>query len=309
MTLLHLELERRDLALRLLNLLADSAPTEDHRPRQLVWLSRYEFFDDPSALALLHLLQWLGAVHLDEQLLTAEVVSPQAGYLLRLLHELLLLKQPLVADWQREGLTPPKVADRTLLDHLSRSGWGQAAMLPHIFSSGVDLLAALEQRRLELDEQAHPLRVLSAAVGLIVRRDRSGARSYLLVYDEQADAWQLPGGRFEQSDGSLRQTLLRELAEELHCLPLAEPSDLHLDELGCPFAETRLSPTYGLLTRTLFQPFLVQFAAGKLPSLHDGLRWFSESEVLAGWSADRQLISAPALRHLRESGDLGSLLA
>lgn len=256
--------ERRVHLAALLTHLADAAPAEDGRPGRAVPLQGD--LASAYAAALLDLLTFLGAVQWEPGRRAVRVTTVQGRYLLGLLADLLTSGESLVADWARAGVTPP-------------------GELNHPFGAGVDLLAALERRRLELAPEALPLREGLAAVGLIVRRQPSGEQAYLCFYDVPARAWQLPGGRFEQADRTLRRTLLRELSEELDCGPLVEPGDVRIEELGPPFDKTRLSPTYGLLTRTIFQVYRVHFVRA-LPPLHDGLRWVTEAEALAGQTAD-----------------------
>lgn len=263
-----------------LNDLIAAAPDEAGDPGRLVALD----LSTPNGaylLGLTQLLAALGALQLDRATLTIRIVSPQAGYLLRLLADLLRSSHPLVTDWTAEGLTTP-------------------GLLQHPFSTAVDLLAALDHRRRELLAEAPPLRTILAAAGLITRQQQDGALSYLLVYDGPAGAWQLPGGRYDHRDGSLRSTLLRELSEELGCGLLREPTDLLLSELTPELELVRDSPTYGLRTSTRFHLFAVELKR-ELPLLPGQLRWVREAEILAGRTADQQPVSvAPLLQLLRQ---------
>ena len=58
-----------------------------------------------------------------------------------------------------------------------------------------------------------------------------------------------------RGDCSTRNTLLRELREEPGLDTLVLLGDVTLAELSAPLAKVRLSPTYGLHRRTLFQTF------------------------------------------------------
>jgi 8-oxo-dGTP pyrophosphatase MutT (NUDIX family) len=285
---LGISLARRALIRTALDTLAQAAPAEDGRSGTLVLLELAGDAEDAYLAALLDFLAYLGVIRLSAARSTAAVTSAQAGYLLRLLRALIDSDAPLIADWSREGVT-------------HSAGQAQDRPAPHAntFFSGVNLLAALELHRLYSTPGAAPLREVSAAAGLVVRRDPLGRRAYLLARDEADGVWQLLGGRFEQRDGELRATLLRELAEELACEPLAEPGDVVLHELGQPFYETRVSPTYGLLTQTRFQLYMVRFT-NRWPPLHSGLRWVCESELLDGRTFDGQRVDVtPLLRLLK----------
>lgn len=271
--------DRLALLRAFLERLAAAAPTETGLPGSTIDIPQQTSFENGYLAALIDLLIRLGALASDPSATHIQSSSIQAGYFFRILRELLESPEPLVIDWSREGVTP-----RTDLHHP--------------FERGVDLLAALEQRRLELFPGAAPIREVQAAVGLIVARDHAGVRRYLFVNDRNAGAWQLPGGRFEQRDGTLLGTLLRELAEELDCGELSA-SDVALAEIGPPFSIARVSPTYGLLTRTTFQVYSVQFMRG-LPEMHAGMRWLGEDEIRAGVTADGQTISAAPLRRIMD---------
>jgi 8-oxo-dGTP pyrophosphatase MutT (NUDIX family) len=272
----------RPVLMRLLDNLIDAIPAEDGRPGEFVALVHRNEFERGYTTALLHLLRTLGVIKTDRELLSAQVVSPQAGHLLLQLRELLCLDRPLVADWNRVGLSPHD-------------------QLRHPFEAGVDLVRALEERRLELRPDSVPLRRTHAAVGLLLRRTPAGEHFLLLEYDHPARQWQLPGGRHERHDLTLRATLRRELSEELGCGALLEPEDVILYDLCHVQAAARRSPTYGLLTATTFRVFAVRFVHG-LPSLHSGLRWASQAEVLAGRTAAGDHVATPLAEILVQLG-------
>lgn len=282
-------LARRALACGLLDRLADAAPDEGGLPGRLVRLEDGARL--PYQLGLLDALAALGAVELLEDDTAARVVSPLAGWALRLLSDLLDTGEPLVADWESPGL--------------ARQAGGQGPL------RAVELLAALDRRRYALLRDALPVREVRAAVGVISRREPGGERSFLLAYDADAGAWQLPGGRRELGERLPRQTLLRELREELGLgLALSEPEDLSLRELPVVLVVDRDSPTYGLRTRARFCPFLVQLHR-ELPALPGRARWVTLAEIEGGRTDDGQPVAAePLLQLLAHRGlALGALLA
>ena len=258
----------------LLGCLGKAAPTEQGDAARLLRLELDEPMAQGYALAWCDMLSLVGALSLSDQSLA--VRTPLAGYFMQELRTLLDTPALLALDWSSEGVgaTPAQFA-------------------------GVDLLAVLERRRVALLPDAEPLRELEAALG-VIERHSGGERQVLLVWDAAASAWQLPGGRYELRDGTLRATLLRELAEELGCAPLTEGDGVQLAELGGPIEITRWSRTSGLLTRTRFQLFRVDLPAD-IPLLPDNARWFGEAELLAGRSADGQPIAAEPLLRLRET--------
>lgn len=277
---------RRGLARALLDRLAAAAPTESGAPGQVVELGGVGRRD--YVLGLLDGLAFLGAVQPTPDGLGAQAVSPQAGWLLRLLSDLIDTGAPLVADWDRAGLTEPDA-------------------MSHPFGRSTDLLAALDARRRELLPAAAPVREGEAAVAVISRGGPDGDAQVLMVYDEDARAWQLPGGRCDLGDATVEATLLRELSEELGLGRLQVPADLSLVSLP-PLLATRPSPSYGLLTQTRLYPFLVDLHRWP-DSGAAAARWLTLDELLAGRTEDGQSISADIVLRLAERGDLGERCA
>lgn len=267
----------RDFACSILDCLAGAAPSEDGRPGHWVYLDELRLgagYDPQYALGLLRLLHALGLLELDRAARSARVSSVNGGYMLLLLSDLLAEDAPIVANWGSDELGPPNARASA-------------------FESAVNLLAALELRRLELLPDAAPVRKVEASYGLIAEL-RGGEHYFLLCFDRAAGAWQVPGGRYEHGDRSLRATLLRELEEELGVGPLHEPDNVRLEPLLQRVAGTRLSPSRGLLTRTVFHFFLVSLSGSLLADRPD-VRWVSERELLAGRTDDGQLVSAEPL--------------
>jgi 8-oxo-dGTP pyrophosphatase MutT (NUDIX family) len=121
--------------------------------------------------------------------------------------------------------------------------------------------------------------------------------------------WQLVGGHYEAHDGSLRAAMLRELAEELESDSVGADPDLQLSELGPPFAIERSSPTYGLLTRTVFQAYMLRWPAASLVT-GERLRWVTAAELERERTTDARPISAAPVRLLaaRERVTIAALI-
>ncbi|MCG8347476.1 MAG: NUDIX hydrolase [Chloroflexales bacterium] len=271
--------KRRAYACILLDKLAASAPTESGLPGRPVYLDDLDQAD--YLLGILDLLTFLGALQHTNDGLGFSVVSPQAGWALRLLNDLLDTGKPLVGDWHSAGLT-------------------ERNTMHHPFRKATDLLAALEARRGDLLPEAAPVREVEAAVGLIARADQDANLHFLLTYDDDARAWQLPGGRRETFDFSLEETLLRELGEELGLKNVRVPGDLTLLPLA-PLVATRDSPSYGVRTKTLFYPFLVELHLD--PPTGRNTCWFSCSELLEGRATDGQTLDSILPLRLLERPD------
>lgn len=278
---------RRALACMLLDRLAAAAPTESGLPARRVYLDDSRPLD--YQLGLLDTLAALGIVTLSDDGRGADVVSPLAGWALRLLCDLLDTNAPLVPDWHSPGIATSTVLGQPL-------------------HKATHLLAILEARRHELLPDSIPVREIEAAIGIITQYNDHGKVTYLLTYDDNAQAWQLPGGRCNHLDSSPHTTLLRELCEELS-LPLHEPEDLILHEIASPFPLIRFSPTYGLYTQTRFHPFIVRLTH-KLPLNPTQANWLILDELRSGYTLDGQRVAAEPLLHLLDQPgfDLEALL-
>jgi 8-oxo-dGTP pyrophosphatase MutT (NUDIX family) len=274
---------------QLLRRLAHAAPTETGLPaRELQYATLYTP-EDGYAAALIDMLCWFGVLRRHEQQPAVSVTSIQAGYVLQMLEALLHIDAPPVIDpmidWTREGIQP--AADDAPL-------------------SAVQLLAYLDAYRRRHVPDAKPLRTVQAAVTLIMARDTAGNRLYLMFWDTAAQSWQLIGGRYEERDHTIRQTMLRELQEELQVDTLADGEDVVLHALGDPFTLERMSPTFGLYTRTIFYPYIAYFPSG-IPELHQQLRWVSESELIRGVTQNGESVTASVFHHLRNTQRLADL--
>ncbi len=162
--------------------------------------------------------------------------SQAAKYMLESLAQYLLEGLPLVADWETRGVQRDKAFDQ-------------------ILESGATLLYLLEQRRLKHTPNARPSRYVKVAQALIIRiHPENGQKEILMQYDDNAQQYQLIGGRWRESDGTnLKLTLIREIEEELAASQLAYPEDYQIQLLaeGVEIGQV-LSPTFGALTNYQF---------------------------------------------------------
>jgi 8-oxo-dGTP pyrophosphatase MutT (NUDIX family) len=274
--------EQQQMLVEIVRWLARTAPTETGIPATRVPRPPLRTARDAYTAAVIDMLCWCGLLQQDEQQHTVQVTSVQAGYMLRMLEALLCLNAPLVADWTSKGMQRA------------------SADAP---ASAVHLLAYLDEYRRRIAPHAEPLRHVRAALALITARSTTAEPLFLMFWDQAAQSWQFIGGRYEEQDESLHQTMLRELQEELLLDTLDDTRDVCLEALGAPFALERMSPTFGLYTRTTFQVYRVQFLTA-LPPLHQRLRWVRESEVLAGVTDDGAAVTGMVFHHLRDTGHL-----
>jgi hypothetical protein len=277
-------LESRRLCLALAHLSA-AAPTETGLPGSRLSLTRLGRRIGSTAYlsALTDLLRTLNLIEMSPDNDTIEIPSVIAGYCLRVLHAL-----------AQDGASPV-----TLLAGSGPNINTQSAN----FSAELQLLAALEHYRLAISHDPQPLREVHAAVGFIGARLGSDLYALLFHWDAAAGMWQLPGGRYEERDGDVRQTLVRELAEELACGSLHDGIDVIIQEVGRPFTNVWLSPTFGMLTRTMFHPYMVYFN-NITPVASPENRWITAPEIEAEQTSDSQKVDAFPVKHVLTSTNL-----
>jgi ADP-ribose pyrophosphatase YjhB (NUDIX family) len=191
---------------------------------------------------------------------TVGLVSPQAGLFLRSIAAHLRTGGSILDDWERPGATdPPYTAERAL--------------------SGPQFLYLAEQQRLRGDPKAPPLR--TAEVVQVVVKARLRGRNqmcYLVIYDEQARQFQLPGGHVRKSDGDPRMAAARELQEELQRF-VFDPARHKLSPLGTVNV-TQLSRTQSVVTDYHITLFQLLADAEQLPTA-PGARWIAEPAALS----------------------------
>lgn len=140
------------------------------------------------------------------------------------------------------------------------------------------------------------------------RAPRVGAVCFLLVRDARilmerdpkksaryGGTWFLPGGRIERSDAHSFATLVREMAEELECLPVVCAPLPLVDASGVP-----------AMRPFLMRPFWVQSWAGEIP---DVCR--DRPEVRYRWVPLEEARKSPvlAVRHMLNALDVAIALS
>ncbi|MFG3348768.1 NUDIX domain-containing protein [Streptomyces sp. NPDC048018] len=188
------------------------------------------------------------------------VVSPQARCFLRSIASYVRSGRSVLDNWERPGTAEPPYTGRQVL-------------------SGPQFLYLAEERRLALDPDAEPLR-RTEVVQVVVKtrlRGRGGRAHYLVLYDDRARQYQLPGGHVRSSDADARAAAFRELEEELpgyHHVPGRDS----LRELGTvPIVQ--LSRTFGAITEYRITFFQLECPVADLP-VGPGGRWVPEADVL-----------------------------
>src|SRR5574341_299293 len=155
---------------------------------------------------------------------------------------------------------------------------------------GVDILRAAEAARLAAAPEATPGRIAQAVVAVIKSRDGAGADRYLMQYDAHAGSFQPIGGKAEPGEDNAEVTLRREMAEELGLPAPPGPKLCALAPLESGWEVTRLSATYGILTRytfTFFHALSMRFPL----SIDQNTRWLTRAEIAAERAEDGRAIS------------------
>ncbi|MEV0648948.1 NUDIX domain-containing protein [Phytomonospora sp. NPDC050363] len=229
---------------------------------------------------LVELLAGFGVLRIAEStpgVTTVKAAAPAAHLFLSSLAHHIAEKAPILEDWSRPGtVDPPYSGDQAL--------------------AGAQFLYLLERRRLCRDPSAAPLRRVEVAQVLVNRRTRKYGTVYLVLHDDIAGQFQLPGGHRRSGDHDLRATALRELNEELPRF-VFDPAFDELVELGT-VETTQVSRTYGAATAYRMKFFHLRSSRGDIP-VGPHARWISERHLLSEHSAvEGQTLNLKALHDL-----------
>jgi len=153
-----------------------------------------------------------------------------------------------------------KYALMSIADYIERDAtiindWSTRGIQENILGNGATFLQALEQARLDRFEDIRPSRRVKVAQVFIKRiNPQTDKHELLFQFDENANQYQLIGGRWSEKDGDdLEVTIVREIDEELPLNQLPYPETYQLDLLLENFAVNgAISSTFGALTHYTF---------------------------------------------------------
>jgi 8-oxo-dGTP pyrophosphatase MutT (NUDIX family) len=154
---------------------------------------------------------------------------------------------------------------------------------------GLALLREMEITRIALVSDPTPARE-TTAIQAIIKARQAGEDVYLMEFDAGAGQYQPIGGKQEPGEDPT-ETLRREIAEELGLAAPPGPEDCRFHPLTLAWRVTRVSATYGLLTRYTFHFYHLTDVTFPLPTDADR-RWLSRREVLADRAADGRPVSS-----------------
>lgn len=154
---------------------------------------------------------------------------------------------------------------------------------------GVDLLRAIESSRAARLANPTPARIVRVAQA-VIKSSRGGDDAYLMQYDRRAGQYQPLGGKVDATDADAAAALRREIGEELGLSRAPTSGECPLTLLRAEWGTTRLSATYGILTRYAFDFFHVERLAVPIP-LDADTRWLPRRDLSAGTADDGRPIS------------------
>jgi hypothetical protein len=169
-------------------------------------------------------------------------------------------------------------------DLLLINDWKTRGIQPSALVNGASFLKLLDEQRLAQSPYAQPSRSERVAQVLIKRENPATHQPELLFqFDHNATQFQLIGGRYSPRDNDdLRQTIIREIIEELPLNTLIVDQDYHLVSLLDDLSPApSISLTFGALTR-------YHFAIYHMTNLQRPLRlqkddaWLPIDDVLNG---------------------------
>ncbi|WP_433082449.1 hypothetical protein ACQP1P_01790 [Dactylosporangium sp. CA-052675] len=230
----------------------DAVPAHDESPIAVDELSRRAGFDGAAAAVvgpvLLRLLGSFGVLRVAESADGATLVKaaePASTLFLRSYAEHLRTGRDLLDSWDRPVITDPPYPEQQAL-------------------SGPQFLHLIERRRLRAGNDARALRRTEVAQVVISRHIKGRPHEYLLLHDEKARQYQLPGGRRRPGDRDAADIAVRELQEELPDFEF-DPDRDRLVRLGSTRA-TAVSRTFGVITEYDLTIFHLRSTRTGLPS-------------------------------------------
>lgn len=185
--------------------------------------------------------------------------TPAASLFLRSYAEYIRNGHQILSDWDRPGVGDPSHADKDAL-------------------IGTRFLYLIEHQRRQMDPGATPLRRVLAAQVLIKAHFKGRGTRYLVLYDNSARQYQLPGGHHRDGDINVRDTAIRELSEELHNYTF-DPRRDSIEELKT-VEITQISRTFGVNTAYQLTLFHLRSTRTSL-STGPGARWIDEHTLLS----------------------------
>jgi len=191
--------------------------------------------DYQTLFGIIKMLEILGIVTLESadsagnSLIQAS--SQTAKYALMSIADYIEREEPIITDWETRGIQS------------------------NILGNGATFLQALEQERFKRFDTITPSRYVKAAQVFIKRiNPETGKHELLFQFDENANQYQLIGGRWSEKDGDdIKVTIIREIEEELPLNNIPYPDTYQLALLLDNFTvEGTISSTFGALTNYTF---------------------------------------------------------
>jgi hypothetical protein len=206
-------------------------------------------------------------------------VAPAAGFFLRSLAAFVRENQFILSNWERPGNSDgPLYSVREIL-------------------TGPQFLYLIERERIAGRNDALPLREVEIAQVVVKARIRGqGKAMYLVQYDDVAREYQLVGGYQRKQDRDMRETIIREIEEELPSNPFDFRGRDSVTPLGA-VALSKLSRTFGVNTLYNISFFQLHQGVGGL-ILGPNDAWVTERELLAGKTKGGHSINTSALQVL-----------
>ena len=207
------------------------------------------------------MLKTIGVVQLDDQQ-NIRATSQTAKYMLHSIASYLEEDIHWIDDWHTRGT-----------NHQNESPLFNAA----------SLLYLLEKRRLDFLDSPAPSRSEQVAQVLIKRTNKeTGKPELLFQFDENANQFQLIGGRHNDKDPDLLSTMIREIEEEVSN-NLIYGQDYQLKCVISDLAPmASLSSTFGALTQYNFSIFHMQNLS-ELVNIQPEDEWVPIEDMLAGY--------------------------
>lgn len=162
------------------------------------------------------------------------------------------------ASSQTAKYTLMSFADYFEHDAILIEDWKTRGIQENVLANGASFLHTLEHERVKRFEDTSPSRYVKVAQVLIKRiNPETNQHELLFQFDQNANQYQLIGGRWSEKDGDdLKVTMIREIEEELplNHLPYSETYEV-INLIENLTVKGAISTTFGALTHYTFSIF------------------------------------------------------
>ena len=207
--------------------------------------------------------------------------------------EITIKSKTKISDLFHKSLARYIKTQKSIISNWEKLGVDQNQNL--IFNWGVDFLYQMESKRLLRHKDKKQIRTIIVSQVLIKAKVKGEKEpQFLMQFDNKAQKYQFVGGRKDPEDETAKDTMKRELSEELHLNKFILDQNYKLRSIAQDIEYFQVSPTFGALTKYNFNLYEIEFDDYDLV-LEPGDRWVSIEEIRDGYTLDNKVIQSEDL--------------